>query len=62
MRRRITRFTIVIVVAAATAYMGNLAFYAALEAINKHISLCDDESAPQYILDKEERWRECGRH
>ncbi len=61
MRRLVMRFTVVIVLAAATAYVGNFAFYAALEATNKHISRCDDESAPQYIVDRVERRRECGR-
>ncbi len=42
------------------AYSGYLLFFTALHAANEHISRCADNSAPQYIVDSEQRRRECG--
>jgi hypothetical protein len=35
-------------------------FFFLLNSINDHISRCHDESAPEYIGEKDRRLRECG--
>lgn len=42
------------------ASVGYFLFAVAMRSMNEHISLCMDQSAPQYILDSDQRRRECG--
>jgi hypothetical protein len=52
-----------LIIAAAglvATYSGYVLFVVALHAANEHISRCLDHSAPQYVVDSEQRRRECG--
>jgi hypothetical protein len=59
---RMRRWNRLLAVAAATlivASVGYFLFFAALRSMNQYISRCMDESAPQYIADRDQRSREC---
>lgn len=57
-RRPSMRF-IIVGIALATAFLGYFVFFAVLDMANENISRCSDESALQYIEDREQRRREC---
>jgi hypothetical protein len=50
---------IIVGIALATAFLGYFVFFAVLDMANENISRCSDESALQYIEDREQRRREC---
>ena len=58
--RRWRRFLIVTAAVLIVASVGYFLFFASLHSMNEHISLCMDQSAPQYIADSDQRSRECG--
>ncbi|PZR90171.1 MAG: hypothetical protein DI537_19225 [Stutzerimonas stutzeri] len=57
------RWQIYLMLAAAAlvaALSGHSLFVATIQDLNEHISRCSDESAAQYIADRDQRRRECG--
>jgi hypothetical protein len=57
------RWQIYLLLAAAAlvaALSGHSLFVATIQDLNEHISRCSDESAAQYIADRDQRRRECG--
>jgi hypothetical protein len=59
--RRRRRWPTALLLAAAFVAAAGCAVVLALDALNRHVSRCSDQSAPEYIGDRTERARACGR-
>jgi hypothetical protein len=54
------RLTLLFICVASVAALAALMHWWVLPATNEWISRCSDQSAPQYIEDRDRRRRECG--